>query len=481
MSRKSKTRSTLIVALGSLLVFGLTIWVSVFSLRWLVAKPTFLGLPRVTLQQVDLFPSIRMAGDVDTAKKTTVECKLENRSNRSAMLGGSSTIIELVPDGSLVEAGQMLARLDSSDFEELVRQYEILYSQAQAEYQKAQYDLEVAQIALKEYGEGLLDQLRENYRSQIVLHESNIKRQKDRIDWAEKMYMNQYISESQVLQEHSILQRSEVALASVEGAFNTLNVHSAPLELRRLNSEIEQASLELDYQLQRLRRREKQLQGYRDQVEACTIKAPHAGRVVYASMFNPALVIEPGASVYNKMVLFYLPDLSQLEVQVEVHESMIRRVREGLPVKIRIDGFADRIFDGHVKQVEPLPKESKKWWISREVRNFIARVSIDNAPTEIMPGMTAEVEIQEDSRPGVPVLPARSVLSENGRNFVYVVEDEILKKQVVIVGPGDSEVVEILSGLTSGEDIIQDASRVSLEDAQKSINEDRSVHLVDEI
>jgi HlyD family secretion protein len=388
---------------------------------------------------------------VETAQKTIIECKLEK---------GSSSIIDVIADGTLVEKDQVLAQLDASNYEELVRLNEILLAQAQSDEQTARFDLEVAEIALKQYREGELDQLQQTYRGSIVLHESDIQRQKERLAWAERMLGNGYISESQFLKEKSILQQAEVALATDRGALATLDRFTAPLQIKRLQSAVEQARLELDFQTQRHQNRAEQLESYRKQVEACTIRAPHPGRVIYANAFNPRLRIEPGAFAYNHMALFYLPDLTQLEIHAELHESMIQRVHPGQPAKIRIGSLPRQTLDGHVKSVDPLPKEARNWKTSREVRNFLAKIVLHAAPAGVLPGMSAEVEIVGETRPGALVVPSSAVTLEGDDEIVYVPSVNRLEKRSVQVEPGDSRYVEVRSGLTEGEEVILDPLRL---------------------
>lgn len=421
-------------------------------------RPAYLDLPHARAERVDLRPVYHTGGSIDTAKKTLVECELEAYFSPTTRAGGTATILDLVEDGTMVKKGQVLARLDSSDYEEMVRQHEILLLQAQADAQKARLDLESAEIALKEYRDGSLPQIREYYQGQIVLHEADIRRQNGRLEWARKMVANGYLSPGQVLGEQASLERSQVNLANVRGELKTLDGHTAAVQIMRLESVVENQQRERDFQAIRLRRREEQLGKFRGQVEACTIRAPHAGMAIYASAYNPNLRIEAGQTVFHHMNLFYLPDLGQAEVKIEVNESMIQRIRQGQPALVRVDGEVERTLEGHVKSVAPLPSEPKQWWISREVRNFSATIAIHSPLSGLLPGRTVGVEIQGDIRPGALVVPATAVANEDGRDVVYVVGRGGLSRQVVQVVPGDTRRVEVRSGLAEGEEVIIDPS-----------------------
>ena len=73
---------------------------------------------------------------------------------RTPCTGGASTIIELIPDGSNVKKGDVLCRLDSSDYEELIRQQEIQVQRSRADLEAARLDLESEKAALREYRDG---------------------------------------------------------------------------------------------------------------------------------------------------------------------------------------------------------------------------------------------------------------------------------------------------------------------------------------
>ena len=358
-------------------------------------RPAYLDLPRATAARLDLQGTVLSRGDVDTAERTIVECELD----ASPALGGStSTIIELVDDGAVVEEGQVLARLDSSRYEELVRTQEILLLQAKADERKCRLDLEVAEIALAEYRDGLLPQLREGLRGQVARHEGDIRRQEDRVEWAGEMARLGYLSGGQLRDERMSLQRSEIALARVRGEMSTLDRHSAHAQVMRLEAAIHRIRQELAFQGVRVENREEQLQKSRDQVEACTVRAPHAGTAIYASVYDPSLRIEAGAGVYKGMGLFFLPDLSQIEIVTDIHETMFGRVRAGMAAVVRIEGLPGMLLPAHVKSVQLLPRESKDWRISREVRGFKTIVTIDSDVPGALPGMTAQVEFQAEGR-----------------------------------------------------------------------------------
>ncbi len=345
----------------------------------------------------------------------------------------------------------------------MVRQQLIKVEQARADKQKAQLDLDAAEIGLIEYRDGSLEQLRQDYREQVFLYEADIERQKDRIDWSQNMVKNGYLSEGQLILERENLKHAQINLERVRGESANLEKFSAPIQLRRLEAAVQKAQEELSYQTLRVRRREDQLEKFQKQVEFCTIRAPHDGMVIFANDDDDDERIELGTTVRQRMDLFYLPNLSRMEVQVTINETIVNRVDSGMPVRIRITALPRYILEGHITSVSPLPITPRSWRASREIKNFLAKISIHNIPPDLLPGMTAEVEIVTAHHPNALVVPTTSVTIENGREVCYVPHKDGLERREVKVAPGTDNLLEVTAGLEDGEEVVLDPSRLSPE------------------
>jgi RND family efflux transporter MFP subunit len=97
-------------------------------------------------------------------------------------------------------------------------------------------------------------------------------------------------------------------------------------------------------------------------------------------------------------------------------------------------------------------------------------VALENSGYELKPGMFAEVELPTETRKGVVVVPQDAVLVEGDKHVVYVVSGNTAHRREVKLGLGNDEVVEVLSGLKEGEDLVvtgqdylEDGAPVSVE------------------
>ncbi|GIW88861.1 MAG: hypothetical protein KatS3mg108_3185 [Isosphaeraceae bacterium] len=424
-------------------------------------------LPIIPVERTDLHTRIVAAGEVDSAEKTLVECELESLSiysdGRSFSAAGSSRIIELIPEGSLVKKGDVLCRLDSSDFEEMVRQQEIKVLQARADFERARYELDAAEMALLEYREGLLEQEKQQIEAQRRMAQADIQRARDRLEWSRRMLSQGFISEGQVLREETNLLRADINLQRLNAQERTLLRYEAPATITRLEIQRDRARNELRFQQLRLTRREEQLARFRKQVENCTIRAPHDGMLIYANERDRDPRIEVGATVYQKMDLFYLPDFSNMEVLTVINETRVSAIEPGMPALIRVETLADQELEGHVISVSPMPIQPKNWRAQNNVRNYLARIKIHHVPPELRPGMSAQVEVITAHHPQALVIPTTAVAVENGSEYCYVPVAGGLERRPILVEPGTTDYVRVVQGLSEGEPVVADSSLVAPE------------------
>lgn len=414
----------------------------------------------------DLSVTVSASGEIECVRRTLIECDLDNLTTgiggQRFGTNGSSTIIELVPEGTYVEEGQVICRFDSSDYEELVRQQEIKVQQARSDCLKAELDVKAGRIALEEYRFGTLPQARKDYESQIVLNEADLKRQQDRLKWAEDMVDKGYISIGELVKEKQTLLKSSINIAQARKKSENLNLYTAPMGVRRLEAKLDKFKSELSYQQLRLRHREEQLDKFREQLGYCTIRAPHEGLLVYANDDDDDPQVELGAIVRRHMDLFYLPDLSEMVLNTTVHESVVKQVAAGMPAQIQITALPKAAVEGHVEKVDPLPMTIRSWRQNPDIKNFLARVKLNSVPEGLLPGMSATVEILSAFKPNALVVPTNALTIEGEEDICYVANGEDVQRRVVKVSPGNREVVEITEGLEDGEEVILDPDRLEL-------------------
>lgn len=461
--RQTKRRSRFgWVALGVIAMLSAGLLLTLHPLKgrsWWFPKP-FRNVATTAVQQSDLNVSRMAMGKVESEERTLIRCELQNLEIRNRgqgmSSGGASTVISLVPDGTMVKEGDVLCRLDSSNYEEMVRQQQIIVERSKAEFRQAELTLDVAKLALLEFRDGSMLQDLKVMKAQIAMADSDVQHAADRLTWVKRMHDKGYASVAQLRADELNCQRSQFALKQNRVALTVYEKFTAPRNMRTLESQITAADAMLSFQQAKLQRNEERLETLNRQVERCTIRAPHNGMVVYANDPNKAFVIEEGMSVRQKQTLFYLPDLSKMEIDTLFHETVIKKVRSGMRARVRIEGLPGRVLDGHVIKIAQLATQN----FLSDVRYYSGIVKLDTIPKGLLPGMTAEVEVMTDRLEEVLTVPPEAVAFENGLEVCYVAHDGNLERRQVKVGESNRDRVEVTEGLEKGEQVVLDAESV---------------------
>ena len=415
------------------------------------------GIRRAPVVRANLDVSLSAIGEVDSAENTLIECDLEEVSERSAggqriSTSGRSMILELVPEGTMVEQGDVLCEIDGSEYEEMIRQKLIENEQARSELQEAELDLQTAEIALTEFLEGTRVQTIQEYEGQIALAEANYSRQKDRVDWAEQMLPLGYISSARYEQERQLLLSTRIDRDRAVDTLASYERYTVPKLTQTLQTEVDQRLSTATYMRRRLKRKEDQLASYEQQLANCTVRAPHGGRVIFATDDDdPPLAV--GVLVHEHMDLFQLPNLDKMEVVVPLNETVVDRVAAGMPAEVRVVAFPDRILEGEVVEVEQLPMTTRISWIKDDVKQYRAIIEIESTPG-LLPKMEAEVEILAARRSDALVVPTEAVAFDETTPYCYVAHDGRLEWRAVEVEPGSVNMLRVTSGLAEGEEVV---------------------------
>lgn len=404
--------------------------------------------------RTDLFPALTAGGRVESVKRTEIHCELENIGigvqGQRIWAGGASVLLSIVPDGTVVHKGDVLAVLDSSDYEELLRQEKMTVERARADFKAAELSNEIAKLAVHEFRDGSMKEAVKEFEGSLALAESELVRIKDRLDWVRRMKQKGYVPAAQVTSEEFNHARALFSLSEERAAYELYTKWMAPRTLRGLEVNVLGTQATLDYQRSRLSRHLDRLAKLEKQVELCTMRAPHDGFVIFANDTRRQIIIEEGMYVRQRQTLMYLPELDNLEVVTPLHESIVKEVAKGMRARVYVEGLSGRKLEGRVTDIAILPTFN---WFS-DVRYFDGKVRLDNPPRGILPGMTAQVEIALDRKEDVLAVPTVAIAHEDGREFCYVAHDDGLERREVKLGEGTRDLLEISEGLNEGEEVV---------------------------
>ena len=153
--------------------------------------------------------------------------------------------------------------------------------------------------------------------------------------------------------------------------------------------------------------------------------------------------------VREQQTMFRLPDLSQMQVKVTVHESKVDSLREGMRARIRVQ---DHEFQGTVDSVANQPEPSS--WFSASVKEYATSVKIDGQPQHLRPGMTAEVEILVAQLKSVLTLPVAAVVEQRGKLYCWVRRGNRIERRPLVLGLNNDKFVEVKDGVAAGDEVL---------------------------
>ena len=193
------------------------------------------------------------------------------------------------------------------------------------------------------------------------------------------------------------------------------------------------------------------------QLKACVIKAPVPGLVAYGDLDASSYTrysepIEEGASVRLRQTIITVPDMSQMGVKLNVHESQVKKVRVGQQAIVRVDAEPGRHLQGSVAELAVLP-DSTSTRYTPNVKVYPCTVHIQGAHDWLKPGMNAKVEIIVNHLADVIFIPVQSIEVEDDKHFCYVQQGSKLERRSVDTGLFNDDFIEVRSGLNPGDEV----------------------------
>ncbi|MSP59174.1 MAG: efflux RND transporter periplasmic adaptor subunit [Myxococcales bacterium] len=185
-------------------------------------------------------------------------------------------------------------------------------------------------------------------------------------------------------------------------------------------------------------------------VENMKVRAPFAGTVI-RKLSEIGEVVSPGG-----VGLLTIATLTDLEVQADVNEAQLSKVKIGTPAEILLDAFPDRRFRAEVREIRQT--------VDRAKAAVTVKVRFKDDPKGVLPDMAAKVSflskaLDDAALKVAPklVAPADAVVERAGRKVVLVVDDGRLKELPVVPGGaiGSSSMLELISGPTTGTRIVR--------------------------
>lgn len=335
-------------------------------------------------------------------------------------------IQSLVPEGTIVKAGDVVAEIDRSTLGSRLSDVNLALQKAQAQYEEAMLD------------------------SALTLSTAREAIQTAQLDLdAKKLAKEQAVYEAPTVKRQTEidLERAQRALTQSQTDLET-RTEQAKAKMREMGTEVE-----------RQRNLQKQIQ---DVLAGFTVRAPAPGMVIYVREWN-GKKRTAGSQVYAyDPSVATLPDLTHMESVTYVNEIDVRRVAVGQPVKITLDADPSRHLTGVVATVANVGEQRP----NTDAKVFEVHITVLQSDTTLRPGMTTGNAIETLHVPDALAIPLEAMFTDSGTTFAYRQSGGGAVKQEIAPGAMNDYEVIVSRGLAAGDRVLMtppaDAARLKL-------------------
>jgi HlyD family secretion protein len=408
---------------------------------------------------------------------------------------GRTSIITLIPEGTLVKKGDLLAELDASSLEDAKIEQEIrvqnaeaafinakenlavVENQAQSDIDKARLTLKFAEQDLEQYKEGKYPNELSAAQNRITLAQEELTRAQETLKWSQTLYAEKYISQTELEADQLAEKRKSLDLELAKNDLELLQNFTYQRNIAQLESDVSQAKMALERIIRKAKadvvqaeaelkakkaeynRQKDKLAKIKDQIKKTKIYAPAAGLVIYATSAKSGgwhRNVEPldeGQEVRERQELIYLPTTESALAEVNVHESNLEKVKIGLSAIITIDALPGRKFFGRIAQIAPLP-DGQSMWMNPDLKVYNTEIHLENSGSTLRTGMSCQAEIIVQRYEDAVYVPVQAVLRVKGKPTVYVLNGDRFEARKVEIGLDNNRMVRILKGLEKGEVVL---------------------------
>ncbi len=347
-----------------------------------------------------------------------------------------------VEKGDLVQSGQVLVRLEDSEF--------------RAQVNQANANLAAAQARLDQLKSGSRPQEKIKDKAAVVQAEANLKKAQADYERSETLYRSGVASKAELDQA---LAARDTAAALVEAAKQSsamTDIGPRAEEIRAAQAQVQQMKAALDYA--------------NTQLAATEIKAPVAGTVLEriverGEMVSPSAFGGSGA----RTSVVDLADLNDLQIELDISQSDFARLKMGQRAEIIPDAFSNMRFNGFIAEIAPEANRAKA--------TVQIKIKVEDPNEHLRPEMNARVNFLSDkpAQTSGPVaarvlVPKQAVVKKDGGVFVFVVKNNKVEQRTIRTGDEMGDKYFVLDGLSGSESVavagvekLRDGDRVKVQ------------------
>ena len=371
------------------------------------------------IKKADFVRSVRLAGTVEAVQATAIPApRLAGQNNNSLV------IMRLIKAGTSVQPGDPIVEFDRQDQlrNALDRRAELSDFEQQIKKRTAE---EVAARASDESTLNLAQSALERARNELI--------------------KNDMLPRIQAEKNKLAFEEAEAKLKQLQETF----------ELKRRAAAADIKILEI-----RRNRAENNMRQAESNAQRMLITSPLPGvAVVKTTWKNGGNMVEfmEGDEVRPGQPVVEVVNPAVMRVRARVNQADMNELRVGQQVSVGLDAYPELTFSGTIDQISPIGQQST---LSPKVRNFIVLVLVKEAHPNLMPDLTASLDVELDRARGVLVVPRDAVVQEGEHAYVRVQRGGRFDRQEVTLGVFNTHEVVVTGGLQEGATVARNAAAV---------------------
>lgn len=346
-----------------------------------------------------------------------------------------------VEKGDKVQYGQVLVRLEDSEF--------------RAQVNQARANVAAAQARLDQLRAGSRPQEKLKDRAAVLQAEAALRNAEAEFERADKLYRAGVVSRSEYDRALAERDSARALLQAARQASAMTDIGPRVEEIRAARAEVQQMQAALDYA--------------QTQLAATLIKAPISGTVLQriverGEMVSPSAVGESGA----RTSVVSLADLNDLQIELDISQVDFARLKMGQRAEITPEAFPSLRYTGFIAEIAPEADRAKA--------TVQVKVKVENPDEQLRPEMNARVNFLAEPERGDSqtvsrvMVPKDAVVTRDGATFVFVIKGQRVEQRTVRLGNEVAGMYRVFDGLSGGElvaitgaDKLGDGDRVKVE------------------
>lgn len=435
----------------------------------------------VLVQPKSFSIEVRTVGELEAAQSKIIS---------SAIRGDYGKVIELIPDGTDVEPGELLVRMDPTPFEQKIDelssklaeqevhietlektlQWEIKYTQH--ELKASDFEVETAGLELNKIinGDGPLEthRLRSAMQKAQVKYDELAQYSNDIL----KLESEGYLNSSEVKATFRKLDDEKQSFEDLKMQYESYINHVLPMQikkaetnLKKINANREQlvrsgkykvgvACTNLRQAMQTKEDLEKQIDNAENELALTEIYSTAPGMVVHREEYRQSSQKRKprvGDVLVRNQAIMEIPDLSSMIVRTKVREVDLNKIEIGKPVTIEVDAYPRTFFKGTVDLIGILAMSE----ISKmaDEKYFEVKITLNNTDNRLRPGMTARVTIHSGVVGNKLSIPIHALFEQDKVPCCYVKTEDGYMQRRIDIGRNNEHWVEVISGINEGDQV----------------------------